>query len=303
MGRRQKGRPVNGILLLDKPLGLTSNAALQKVKRLFDARKAGHTGSLDPMATGLLPLCFGEATKVSTYLLDADKHYWVRIRLGERTETADAEGEVVETAAVPALTETDIQQVLTGFLGPQMQVPPMYSAVKHEGKRLYELAREGKQVERKPREIHLHALTLCGYRAPELELEVACTKGTYVRTLAEDIAAKLGTLGHVVALRRTGVGALSAENMLSMEQLEVLAESGQEALDAQLLGFDAALAHWPSVSLTADGSFYMKRGEPIQVSGAPTEGWVRVHDQQGDLLALGEILDDGRVAPRRIIHR
>lgn len=299
--RRQRGRPVHGVLLLDKPAGVTSNGALQQVKRLFDARKAGHTGSLDPLATGLLPICFGEATKISTYLLDADKQYWVRIKLGEKTATADAEGEVIETAAVPALNESDVNTVLDVFKGEQLQIPPMYSAVKHNGKRLYELAREGKEVEREPRKIHLYELDLVSLEDEYVELHIRCSKGTYVRTLAEDIAAKLGTLAHVAALRRTGVGGLGDQHMFTLEQLDALKAGGQDELDGLLLSFDEALSHWPAVQLDANSQFYLQRGEALQVSGAPTCGWLRVQNQDGVLLALGEILDDGRVAPRRLI--
>lgn len=301
--RRRKGRPVTGVLLLDKPAGVTSNGALQRVKRLYDARKAGHTGSLDPIATGLLPICFGEATKISTYLLDADKRYWVRMKLGEKTETADSEGEIIETAAVPSLSEAQIVETLKGFEGPQMQIPPMYSAVKHQGKRLYELAREGIEVKREPRPVHLYEVNLVNQAEDSLELDVRCSKGTYVRTLVEDIAWKLGTLAHVTALRRTGVGALNDSEMLNMAQIEALAEQGNEALDAQLLGLETALAHWPVVSLDANSSFYAQRGEAVQVSGAPTEGWVRIQDQDGQVIGLGEILDDGRVSPRRLLKQ
>lgn len=300
-GRRARGRNISGILLLDKPAGHSSNAALQTVKRLFDARKAGHTGSLDPLATGLLPVCFGQATKLSAYLLDADKAYWVRGRLGERTDTADAEGEVIETCDVPALEAAGIEAVLGALIGEQQQLPPMYSAVKHQGKRLYELARDGQEVERKPRKITLHELKLVSFSDHEIELEIRCSKGTYVRTLIEDIAHKLGTVAHVTALRRTAVGPFSQRYMLDLKQLEALAQQGQEALDESLLPLSAALEHWPAVHLDADSSFYIRRGQPVQVSGAPSQGRVRIHEPSGVLIGVGEIEDDGKVALRRLL--
>lgn len=303
--RRARGRNLTGILLLDKPIGCSSNAALQTVKRLYDARKAGHTGSLDPLATGLLPICFGHATKLSGYLLDADKSYWVRAKMGERTSTADAEGEIVESQAVPALDEQSVNTALADFLGEQEQLPPMYSAVKHQGKRLYELARAGEEVERKPRSIRVHELELLSIDGEILEMRMRCSKGTYVRTLVEDIATALGTVAHVAALRRTAVGPFSGEDMISMEQLQALAEleeGGQPALDRLLLPLSSALGHWPVVSLDADSSYYVKRGQAVQVPNAPTEGMVRIHDQDAEFIGVGEILDDGKVAPRRLLR-
>ncbi|MGD8828931.1 MAG: tRNA pseudouridine(55) synthase TruB [Gammaproteobacteria bacterium] len=302
--RRSSRRAVHGMLLLDKPTGLTSNRALQIVKRLFQARKAGHTGSLDPLATGLLPLCFGEATKLSGYLLDADKRYRVTCRLGSRTDTADAEGQVVATAAVPALDRHAVESVLSGFLGEQDQVPPMYSALKQGGRRLYEMAREGIEVERKPRRIVIHDLALLGVSGDALELNVACSKGTYIRTLVEDIARALGTEGHVAALRRTGAGPYGEDQMISLAELEAAAEQGgAEALDRFLRPLDSALGHWPAVNLTPDTAYYLRRGQAVMVPRAPAGGWVRVYEGERDFLGLGEILDDGRVAPRRLMNR
>ena len=301
-GRRQRGRNLTGILLLDKPKGHSSNAALQAVKRLFDARKAGHTGSLDPLATGLLPICFGHATKLSGYLLDADKSYWVRAQLGERTDTADAEGEVIETADIPSLSEAGIQRVLEDFLGEQDQLPPMYSALKHQGKRLYELARAGEEVERKPRRIYIHELELLGLSADSLEMRMRCSKGTYVRTLVEDVAQALGTVAHVAELRRTAVGPFESSDMVDLERLQAMAEEGMEALDDLLLPMSQALGHWPAVSLDADSSYYFMRGQPVQVANAPTEGLLRVNDQHEVFIGVGEIDDRGRVAPRRLLR-
>ncbi len=300
--RRRKGRAIDGVLLLDKDSGASSNRMLQKVRHLYGAAKAGHTGSLDPLATGMLPVCLGEATKVSGFLLDADKHYRVTCRLGERTDTADADGVVVETAAVPALDEARVRGVLEGFLGDIEQVPPMYSALKHEGRRLYELARAGEEVERKARRVRIFSLTLDRLDATELALDVRCSKGTYVRTLIEDVAAALGTLAHVTALRRLGVGPYEKRPMHTLAELEAKRETGGEAaLDALLLPVDSAIADWPLVSLDADMSYYLRRGQPVLVPRAPTEGLVRLYDESGGFLGIGEVADDGRIAPRRLL--
>jgi len=299
--RRQRGRDVQGILLLDKPLGITSNKALQRVKNIYFAKKAGHTGSLDPQADGLLPICFGAATKVTAFLLDADKRYWVRIKLGETTETADAEGEVLQTRPTEGVTEEALRKALEPFRGEIQQVPPMYSALKHKGERLYNLARKGVEVERAPRTVTIHELKLTAWERPEFELEVHCSKGTYIRTLAEDIGELLGCGAHVVALRRTGLGPYDAADMISMESIEAKAEEGNAALDAMLLPVDSALAHWPGVHLSADSAFYLRQGQAVLAPNAPTEGRVRLYDQNGSFMGIGEILDDGRVAPRRMI--
>jgi tRNA pseudouridine55 synthase len=299
--RRQKGRDVHGILLLDKPLGETSNSVLQKAKRLYYASKAGHTGSLDPLASGLLPICFGAATKVSAYLLDSDKQYRVRIRLGVTTATGDAEGEVIDTRSTDGVTEQDIVRTLDGFRGDIEQIPPMYSALKHKGERLYKLAREGVEVERQPRPVTIHRLEMVACELPEFELEVSCSKGTYIRTLAEDIGEALGCGAHVVALRRTGVGSFDSARMVDMPTLEAKAEEGRDALDALLLPMDEALADWNAVHLDADSSYYIRMGQAVLVPKAPTEGWVRIYDDQERFIGMGEILDDGRVAPRRML--
>ena len=301
--RNKNQRRVNGILLLDKPTGLTSNAALQTVKRLYRARKAGHTGSLDPLASGLLPICLGEATKVSAFLLDADKHYRVACKFGERTTTADAEGEVIETRPLEGLTERRVRQVLEGFSGDIEQIPPMYSAVKHQGQRLYKLARQGIEVEREPRQVTIHALELRHFAPPLAEIEVRCSKGTYVRTLVEDIGEELGCGAHVANLRRLGVGPYTEAGMVALEALRELREQGGEAaLDALLLPMESGLAQWPVVQLGADAAFYLRQGQPVLVPRAPTGGWVRLYEGETRFLGVGEILDDGRVAPRRLLN-
>ena len=302
-GGRQKGRVIDGVLLLDKPIGLTSNQALQRVKRLFNARKAGHTGSLDPLASGLLPICLGQATKVSGFLLNAGKRYQVVARLGQRTDTGDADGQVIEERPVPALDRGLVKRVLARFEGSQTQVPPMYSALKHQGQRLYKLARQGIEIERQPREIEIHGLELLSLEADALELEVACSKGTYVRTLVEDIARALGTVAHVIVLSRLGVGPYAEGRMYKLEELEALAEQGMERLDELLLPVDSALKHWPSVELGADSAYYLMQGQAVMAPGAPSSGKVRLYDEGHGFLGIGEVKLDGRVAPTRLFPR
>ncbi len=302
MGRRRvRGRDVNGILLLDKPSGITSNDALQQVKRLFFAKKAGHTGSLDPLASGVLPICMGEATKVSAFLLDADKRYEVRCQLGVKTTTADAEGEVISTRPVEAYSDAQIEAVLEQFRGPIEQIPPMYSALKHEGQRLYKLARQGVEVEREPRPVDIHELVLSGRGDDWLDIAVHCSKGTYVRTLVEDIGEQLGCGAHVSMLRRTAVGPYDDAQLVTLEQLQAVKDEDKRATDKLLLPIESALTQWPDVRLSADAAFYLRQGQAVLVPRAPTSGWVRVYEGEHTFLGMGEILDDGRVAPRRMM--
>ena len=292
-------RDVHGVLLLDKPLGLTSNDALQRVKRLYLAKKAGHTGSLDPLASGLLPICFGEATKLSGFLLDADKYYSVSCRLGSRTATGDAEGAVVETKPVHPLTAARIEATLARFRGEIRQVPPMYSALRHQGQRLYDLAREGVEVPREARAVTIHELLLKGFTTDSLELDVSCSKGTYIRTLAEDLAADLGTCGHVTRLRRVAVGPFGRD--VPMHGLAALEAMSAADLDKLLLPTDSALAHWPEVSLGAEAAWYFGKGQAVFVPGAPVSGRLRVYGD-GRFLGVGEVAPDGRVAPKRLLN-
>jgi len=300
--RRQKGRNINGILLLDKPNGMTSNAALQKVKWLFFAKKAGHTGSLDPLATGLLPICLGEATKISAYLLDSDKHYSVRIKLGKTTTTGDAEGEILESREVGDLTQEKLEAAIRSFEGDIEQVPPMYSALKQDGVRLYKLARQGVTVERPPRPVTIHRLALTQFDLPEFEMDVSCSKGTYVRTLAEDIGSFLGCGAHVTSLRRTGVGPFQGQRMVTLEALEAQREEDRYAMDELLLPLDYGLADLPKVELSADAAFYLKQGQAVFVANAPTGGRVRIYDHAALFLGIGEVQDDGKVGPKRLIQ-
>ncbi|MDH5392207.1 MAG: tRNA pseudouridine(55) synthase TruB [Gammaproteobacteria bacterium] len=299
--RKSQGRSVSGILLLDKPLHMSSNKALQIVKRLFNAAKAGHTGSLDPLATGMLPICLGEATKVSQYLLEADKVYQVSFKLGERTATGDAEGEVIETKPCDAVTQQQIESVIDSFLGESEQIPPMYSALKHNGQRLYELARKGLEVERKSRRIHISEIELLSFQQQQVELKVACSKGTYIRTLAEDVAAALNTLSYVTQLRRLDVGSFSGFPMVTMAQLEELAEQGELQLDKELLAVDAGIMTMPELRLNDDLSYYLRLGQAVRVPKAPANGLVRLYDEKR-FLGIGEINDDGLVAPKRLMN-
>lgn len=303
MGRRRKPwmRDVNGILLLDKPEGLSSNHALQRVRRLYSAAKAGHTGSLDPLATGMLPVCFGPCTKLSHYLLDADKHYTVGMRWGARTTTGDAEGEVVEENAIRPDAAT-VARAAEAFVGEIEQVPPMYSAVHHQGRRLYEIAREGGEVERPSRSVTIYALDVGVTEGDILQLSLRCSKGTYVRTLVEDLARACGALAYVGWLRRDSVGPFATAAMHRMDDVESAAEQGAAALDALLLPPSAALTDWPAVTLDAARAFYLSRGEAVRVAAAPSRGRVAIFGPDHDLLALGEIDADGMVAPRRMMQ-
>lgn len=298
---RRARRVVDGLLLLDKPSGRTSNAALQRVKWLFQARKAGHTGSLDPLASGMLPICFGEATKFAGYLLDADKTYRVQACFGVRTDTGDADGTVVETRGLVPILPAELEQAVASLRGPIQQVPPMYSALKHKGERLYNLARQGVEVERAARTVTIYALELLGLEGTCAELRVHCSKGTYVRTLVEDIGEVLGCGAHVSGLRRTGVGPFDDSNLADMERLEALAAEGYAGLDQLLLPIEDALAQWPGVRLSGDAAFYLRQGQAVLVPQAPTEGWVRLYEGDRQFMGMGEVLDDGRVAPRRLM--
>ncbi len=298
---RREWRTVDGIVLLDKPAGMSSNQALQRVRRLYSARKAGHTGALDPLATGVLPLCFGQATKVAGLMLDADKTYHATLALGARTATGDREGEVVETLPVPALSAALVASVLERFLGPSQQVPPMYSALKRDGEPLYRIARRGIEVVREPRPIRIDSISLATLDGATLSFDVTCSKGTYVRTLGEDIAAALGTTGHLEALRRTDVGgALSRLVSHPLESLERLADD-LGALDALLLPPDTILQDRPALTLTAAATAALLHGQVV-VATAPAAAEVRIYGDDHRFLGLGQMDEQGaRVRPVRLM--
>lgn len=295
------------MLVVDKPRGMSSNDAVQAAKRLFRAQKVGHTGSLDPLATGVLPLCFGEATKFSQFLLDSDKKYWARIQLGVRTDSGDSDGEVLETRDIGGVDAAAIEAVLDEFRGDIEQVPSMFSAIKHRGQPLYKLARQGIEVDRKARPVTIYSNELARFCSDTFELEIHCSKGTYVRTIAEEIGERLGCGAHVCALRRRKAGPYEETDMVTFDELEHHREQdGYAALDALLLPVSSAVRNWPVVSLNDATAFYVRQGQPVIVPHAPTSGHVQLVEQAADggkqlFIGVGEILDDGRVAPRRLV--
>ncbi|MBY6071462.1 tRNA pseudouridine(55) synthase TruB [Marinobacter salsuginis] len=307
MSRRRKGRDVNGILVIDKPQGVTSNGILQQVKRLFGAAKAGHTGALDPLATGVLPLCFGEATKFSQMMLDSDKAYIATARLGIRTETGDSEGAVVAEKPVPdGLTADLLEPVLDGFRGDIQQVPSMYSALKHKGRPLYEYAREGIEVERPARPVTIYELTLLDIRENELDIAVSCTKGTYIRSLVEDIGEALGCGAHVTALRRTMASGFTLANAHAVSDLEAMRERG-ESLDGLLVAPDAALSMFPEHRLAGQALVSILNGQPVRIPGQAYEGFVRLYANESaneGFVGLAEAFPEGEqtnLVPRRLV--
>ena len=286
---------------MDKPAGISSNDVVQQAKRLFGAQKVGHTGSLDPLATGVLPLCFGEATKFSQYLLDANKTYWTRIRLGVSTETGDADGEVIAQVDATAITQTQVSDALEHFVGEIEQIPSMYSALKHQGQPLYKLARQGIEVERAPRTVTIYSAELLQFAEAYIELRVHCSKGTYIRSLAEDLGAALGCGGHVSALRRLAAGPYAEAQAVTLEQVSEIGDP--QEMDALLLPVASAVGSWPSVRLHEDTAHYVRQGQPVQVAHAPTHGWVQIFEsaEEDRFLGVGEVLTDGRIAPRRLV--
>jgi len=295
-------RNINGILLLNKPLGISSNQALQKAKRLFAAKKAGHTGSLDPLASGMLPICFGEATKFSQFLLDSDKSYEVVAKLGEKTTTGDAEGEVIATSNFEHITLDQVEQTVSQFIGEINQVPPMFSAIKQNGKPLYELARKGIEVERKSRLVKIYDIRIKSFENDSLSLSVSCSKGTYIRTLVEDIAIALDTVAHVIALDRSMVEPFGDNQMFTLEELDAHKESNDFAkLDEHLLPIDFAIKSFPEVELAPDVAFYFCRGQEVHANNLPKTGMVRIYANDSNFLGIGQVTDDGRLAPKRLV--
>jgi tRNA pseudouridine55 synthase len=294
-------KDIHGIVLLDKPLGLSSAGAVARIKRLFNARKAGHTGSLDPLASGMLPICFGEATKFGAQLLDADKSYRVTVRLGERTASADRESPVIERRELPHFSAADMQRALQEFPREYAQVPPMHSALKQDGKPLYEYARAGQWRERAPRAIVIHDMQLIEWQAPDLSFDVRCTKGAYIRVLAEDLAARLLTLAHVVVLRRLGVAPFASEPLWTFETLESMTP---EERAGALLPVDAALTGWRRLDLPADGASLLRQGRTVSIPAelpGNVPGNVRIYAAGLGFLGLGAVEPAGRLVPLRLI--
>ncbi|HCG6122235.1 tRNA pseudouridine(55) synthase TruB [Vibrio parahaemolyticus] len=308
MARRRKGRPINGVILLDKPTGISSNDALQKVKRIYFAEKAGHTGALDPLATGMLPICLGEATKFSQFLLDSDKRYRVIAKLGERTNTSDSDGEVVETRPVDVTLEK-LEACIEKFRGESDQVPSMFSALKYQGKPLYEYARKGIEVPRESRKITVYEIVLHRFEGDEVEMEVHCSKGTYIRTIVDDLGEMLGCGAHVIMLRRTAVAKYPYEKMVTLEQLNELLEQAhreeiapRELLDPLLMPMDTAVEDLPEVNLIPELADMVQHGQPVQVLGAPEQGALRLTMGEERLfIGVGEMNDDGKIAPKRLV--
>lgn len=300
---RYTKRNINGILLLDKPAGITSNGALQQAKRIFSAKRAGHTGSLDPIATGMLPLCFGEATKFSQFLLESDKHYFVTARLGIRTATGDSEGEVLSERPTTSVTREKLEKIVATFKGEMQQIPPMFSALKHNGTPLYELARQGIEIERESRTINIRSFVLESFENDCFSFNVHCTKGTYIRTIVDDIGELLGCGAHVVVLRRTAVSPYNSFPMYSLDLLEqAFKKDGYEGLTPFLLPVETSVAAFPSVILSTSAAFYIRMGQPVRVTNAPPRGYVRliIGDDQS-FLGMGEMLEDYRVKPKRMV--
>ncbi|MBE4619041.1 tRNA pseudouridine(55) synthase TruB [Vibrio navarrensis] len=308
MARRRKGRPIDGVILLDKPTGISSNDALQKVKRIYFAEKAGHTGALDPLATGMLPICLGEATKFSQFLLDSDKRYRVIAKLGQRTNTSDSDGDVVETRPID-VSLAKLEACIEQFRGESDQVPSMFSALKYQGKPLYEYARKGIEVPRESRKITVYEIVLHRFSDDEVEMEVHCSKGTYIRTIIDDLGEMLGCGAHVTMLRRTAVANYPYERMVTLEQLNELLEQAQreeiaprELLDPLLLPMDTAVENLPEVNLIPELADMVQHGQAVQVFGAPTEGTVRLTMGEERLfIGVGEMNDDGKIAPKRLV--
>lgn len=297
MGRSRRGEDLHGMLLLDKPAGRSSNQALQDVKRIYSARKAGHTGNLDPFATGMLPVCFGEATKTAGFMLDADKTYRATALLGTKTTTGDIEGEPLREAPVPELTRDEIEAAMAGFIGEIEQIPPMHSALKHEGQPLYKLAREGKEVVRKPRKVTIREFRLEDWESPRLTFSVRCSKGTYVRTLAEDLAESLDTCAHLETLRRLTVAPFEESGMVTMERIS-RARDENKHMDL-LLPLDAGLSTWPRVEITEGQAARFTHGNPVMIDGQEP-GLVRVYEQDGKILGIGEVMSDSQTHPKRL---
>ncbi|KJG14432.1 tRNA pseudouridine synthase B [Photobacterium iliopiscarium] len=309
MARRRKGRPINGVILVDKPTGISSNDTLQKVKRIFFAQKAGHTGALDPLATGMLPLCFGEATKFSQFLLDSDKRYRVVAKLGERTDTSDSDGEVVETRAVN-VERDQLEACIDSFRGTTDQIPSMYSALKYQGRKLYEYAREGISIPRESRKITVYSVELLRFDNNEVEMELHVSKGTYIRTIVDDLGEKLGCGAHVTYLRRTGVSNFPYERMVTIEQLQALLDQAiadevepGTVLDALLLPTDTAVQDLPEVNITAEAAVHVLHGNPVAAEVVPAEGTlVRITvAEAAEFIGVGTIDAKGMLAPKRVM--
>ncbi len=299
MARRRKGRNISGILLLDKPQGISSNKALQQVKHLYFAAKAGHTGALDPLATGMLPICFGEATKFSQFLLNSDKGYRVVGKLGIRTDSCDSTGEVTETLPVK-VSKRQLLKALEKFRGDTTQVPSMYSALKHNGQPLYKLARQGIEIEREARDISVFRLDLIRFEDDEVELEIECSKGTYIRNIIDDLGQELGCGAHVSMLRRIGVADYPVDEMVTLEQLEA-DRAEDKSLDDYLIPMDSPVMHLEEAILDDQSTHYFKHGQAIIYPDLETGDYIRVYDEQDNFLGIAEVDEENMLAPKRLV--
>ena len=299
--RRNRGRSINGIVILDKATGLSSNAALQQVKKLYEANKAGHTGSLDPLATGVLPLCLGEATKVSQFLLNSDKRYRTKIKLGVRTDSGDKTGKVIQSIADFSVSEAGIEKELDAFRGEIEQLPPMHSALKVDGVPLYKMARKGIEIRREKRKVTIYEINLLNIAEDVIELDITCSKGTYIRTIADDLGQALGCGANIIELRRTEAGVFREEDCKDLEALSDLkVQGGLEFIDEQLIPMDQAIVELPEVNLPSVTASHLKNGQAVIVRHLPEEGLVRLYEEE-QFIGIGCIDDDGKVAPRRLI--
>ncbi len=301
---RKKGNDVDGIILLDKPLGRSSNSALQKVRYLFNAKKAGHTGSLDPLATGVLPICFGQASKVTPFLLDSDKRYLCTAQLGVTTTTGDKEGDELNVQEIKPFTKDDIEKVLADYRGPIEQIPPMHSALKHNGQPLYKLARQGIEIERKVRHVTIHELNLIDFTEDSITLDVQCSKGTYIRTLAQDIGEAMGFGAHLSMLRRTDVSPFDCSKLYSIEEIEELAKN--KALSSILLPIDSVLTAFPSLHLNNDEVALIRNGIKITREDTPKTDMIRLYSEHDEFLGIAKhaLSDSGQnlLVPRRLMN-
>ena len=299
--RRNRSRDISGIVVLNKAAGLSSNSALQEVKKLYEANKAGHAGSLDPLATGVLPVCLGEATKVSQFLLDSDKRYRTRIKLGIRTDSGDSEGTIIEQHEKVSVSRKVVEHALTKFKGEVEQLPPMHSALKIKGVPLYKFARKGITIERKTRLISVYKIELVNFGNGELELDIACSKGTYIRTIADDLGQELGCGAHIIKLHRTQAGVFEEADCISFKELAMeKASMGLDKIDQHLIPMDQAILDLPEVKLPSSTASYVKNGQSVLVRHVPEEGLVRMYDEE-QFIGIGSIDDEGKVAPRRLI--
>ncbi len=299
MARRKKGIDVDGILLLDKPLGISSNAALQKVRYLFNAKKAGHTGSLDPLATGVLPICFGQASKVTSYLLNSNKRYTCTLDLGNTTTTGDKEGDILQTREIKPFDDAVLESIFRSFRGDITQIPPMYSALKHNGQPLYKLARQGIEIKRKEREITIHKLDLIEFTNESITLDVKCSKGTYIRTLGQDIGEALGCGAHLGMLRRTEVEPFDCGKLYTIEEIEELSINND--LEKTLLEIDTALQEYPSVTLSDEDVTRIQHGLKADIKALPNSEMIRLYTKSKEFIGIGRCSSDDKLAPKRLM--